>query len=102
MQLRTNQVRSPEGNKVGGLSKKSAKPKTLKKGDKGLKPEAPVNQGKEPDVFTQPGLNSVGKWDGKSRRGKGTNPPKQPKQARNRLSGRGGKNPGSSESIGRM
>ena len=99
MQLRTNQVRSPEGDKVGGVSRKH---KTLKKADKGLKGEAKLTQNKDPDVFTQEPLNHIGPWDGKSRKGKGTNPPKQPKQARNRMSGRGGRTPGSSQSLGRL
>jgi hypothetical protein len=95
MQLRTNSVRQPEGDKVGGLNKKH---KPLKKADKGLKGEAKFTQDKDPDVFTQPPLNSIPKGNKKS---SGTNPPKQPKSARNRMSGKGGRI-GASNSLGRL
>ena len=97
--------RTPKGASAGskqhdgsGVSKK----KGIKgKGAGSLAKEAKFSQD-EPDPFTQRPLNAIPYGD-KSRKNKNSSStPRQPKQARNRASGRGGRTPGDANSIGRM
>jgi hypothetical protein len=89
--------RSPRGTTIGGVSKK----KGIKgRGAGSLAKESKFSQD-QPDPFTQPPLNSI-PIGNKTKRPRGTNPPKQPRTRNRMATGKGGKTPGDSSAIGRL
>jgi hypothetical protein len=96
--------RSPQGTKTGGLSKKAQQMKSgtgkgiQKRGPAGTA-EANWTQKTEVNPFEQPPINSIPKWKAGMKKPRGNNPPKQNKT---RMSGRGGRTPGSPSSLGRL
>lgn len=89
--------RTPNGQKAGGLSRRMLK---LKKGPAQPK-EANLTQNPEDNPF-KPSPNQVKPWKKGEKKSRGNSSVRQSKQARTRMSGRGGRTPGNPNSIGRI
>lgn len=89
--------RIPNGQKAGGLTKRM---RGIKQGPAQPK-EANLTQKTENNPF-ESSPNQIKPWKKGMKRPRGSNPVKQPKNARNRMSGTGGRTPGNPHSLGRI